>query len=430
MNSNGDLERRIAELYATEMPPRAPDWVLGVALETVDITSQRRTAVRAPWRFWGMNANSKVAVAAVVVIAVGAVGLAVLRPGPEPDTGAEPLIWTPERLAQDWPGSVRPEPIGGAPVVQMVVTADAQWDSAEGRWDTFGHDDPVGDVGPDELGWTDIRRVRLSSGGAVFSLDRARDLPPSIPQPSESWIAYGVVLDTNGDAVADVRIGMDNASALQHRAWRTDLASGQTSSAAGPPYGTVGIGHERGFGPSIGLDTYFPGDLGDLGGKASLWYSLQPGEEDLRFYAWASLIEGGRIAATDFAPDVGWLERGDQPQVQLVGPTWTRETPLTQGGEELTLIQTIGITADGKISFDVGCQTGVGNVTVEPGTLRLADVALTDVGCGDVVSEITAETMMVLGAEEVTYTLEGALLRLQADRHVLQLEARYEGPPG
>jgi hypothetical protein len=27
-----------------------------------------------------------------------------------------------------------------------------------------------------------------------------------------------------------------------------------------------------------------------------------------RFYAWASVIEDGRVVATDYAPDVGWLE--------------------------------------------------------------------------------------------------------------------------
>lgn len=26
-----------------------------------------------------------------------------------------------------------------------------------------------------------------------------------------------------------------------------------------------------------------------------------------RFYAWASVIQNGRVVATDYAPDVGWL---------------------------------------------------------------------------------------------------------------------------
>ena len=86
MNANHDLERRIAEFYETEAPLRAPDWVLGSALATVDTTKQRRALSRVPWRFRNMNTFAKVAVAAVAVIAVGGLGLAVLRPG----TGLSP----------------------------------------------------------------------------------------------------------------------------------------------------------------------------------------------------------------------------------------------------------------------------------------------------------------------------------------------------
>ena len=33
-----------------------------------------------------------------------------------------------------------------------------------------------------------------------------------------------------------------------------------------------------------------------------------PGLVDPFFYVWASVIENGRVAATDYAPDVGWLD--------------------------------------------------------------------------------------------------------------------------
>lgn len=87
MNANDDLERRIADFYETEAPPRAPDWVLGQALSTIDSTKQRRVLVRVPWRFPKMNSFAKLAIAAVAVIAVGLVGLAVLRPGTGTNVG-------------------------------------------------------------------------------------------------------------------------------------------------------------------------------------------------------------------------------------------------------------------------------------------------------------------------------------------------------
>ena len=91
MNANDDLDRRLTDFYATEAPPRAPDWVLESALATVDSTQQRRAFVRVPWRFPNMSNFAKLAVAAVAVIAVGAVGLAVLRPSqPGIGPGAAP----------------------------------------------------------------------------------------------------------------------------------------------------------------------------------------------------------------------------------------------------------------------------------------------------------------------------------------------------
>lgn len=90
MNANHDLERRIADFYATEDPSRAPDWVLELALASIDTTQQRRALIRVPWRIRTMNMYAKVAVAAVAIIAVGLVGLAVLRPGTTPGVGGGP----------------------------------------------------------------------------------------------------------------------------------------------------------------------------------------------------------------------------------------------------------------------------------------------------------------------------------------------------
>ena len=74
MTANTSLERRIAEHYAIEPPLRAPDRVLHAALETIETTKQRR-GLLAPWRFTSMNAYTKVAAAAVVAVAVAAIGL-------------------------------------------------------------------------------------------------------------------------------------------------------------------------------------------------------------------------------------------------------------------------------------------------------------------------------------------------------------------
>lgn len=80
MNLNVDLGRRIAEFYASEAPPRAPDRVLEAVLEMTESTRQRRAPIRVPWRLPMMNTYAKLAIAAAVVIAGGAVGLSLLGP--------------------------------------------------------------------------------------------------------------------------------------------------------------------------------------------------------------------------------------------------------------------------------------------------------------------------------------------------------------
>jgi hypothetical protein len=90
MNANDNLERRLADFYESESPPRAPDWVLRSALQAIDDTPQRRVVIRVPWRFPNMNTFAKVAIAAVVVIAVGALGLSLLGPPSSSNVGGQP----------------------------------------------------------------------------------------------------------------------------------------------------------------------------------------------------------------------------------------------------------------------------------------------------------------------------------------------------
>ena len=90
MNVNRDLERQLTDFYESEAPPRAPDWVLRSALQTIDSTRQRRVVIRVPRRFPPMNTFAKVAIAAVVVIAVGALGLSVLGPRSPSGVGTQP----------------------------------------------------------------------------------------------------------------------------------------------------------------------------------------------------------------------------------------------------------------------------------------------------------------------------------------------------
>ena len=221
-------------------------------------------------------------IAMLVVVGAGAVN--VFGPGsrhsPTPITGG-PMSWTPDAAELDWPGSLRSEAAANA--AQLFRVAD--------------YVDGTGDSGaPDP--WTDITNVMLRTGNTVdfgnpIGLQLVDGLA-GVPDPSTTWLAYGVVIDLDGDGRADQRIGIDNSTA-GHREWITDLATGQTAVNPGPIYGAFGA-----FGTRV--ETWFI----NRDGLVMLHVNRSPG--GIRFYAWASMISGGGVVATDFAPDVGWIE--------------------------------------------------------------------------------------------------------------------------
>jgi len=90
MTADDSLERGIADVYERDAPRRAPDWVLASVLDAIDETPQRRGLIPAPWRFRPMNTFAKAAIAAVVVIAIGAVGLSMLGPRSSSNVGSAP----------------------------------------------------------------------------------------------------------------------------------------------------------------------------------------------------------------------------------------------------------------------------------------------------------------------------------------------------
>jgi len=221
----------------------------------------------------------------------GGIDMKTVEPTPnaEPSAGVvanDSLVWNEASLETDWPGPLREEPLLSAQNGHLP------------------HADRARDTGPRSIAGIDIATVELGElsppPGAVVIVTLAGRLPAPVPHPRDAWIAYGLVLDTDGDGVGDVRLGVDNMPSVDepiHRAWRTDLGTGDTDAAAGAPYGMVGDTY---------LDTFFPG--GGMGNVARFGVALKPDESHFRFYTWSSVIEDGQIVATDYAPDAGWFD--------------------------------------------------------------------------------------------------------------------------
>ena len=299
MNGRPLTDAQISRALRARLPEGAPAGLGERTLEMAERTSQERSVpsflrilsdADPSWHGRYLLAAALLIVL-VLSLAAGIGAWLASRPSqfilPAPDPK---LTWSQVSLEGDWPAAVRFETSGGA---VLPIEIDGEFA------------DPSRDVVPMSVPWLDIETVRRSNlgpgRGTVVSVILAADVPTDRPEPRVQWIAYGLVLDTNADGVPDVRLGVDNVPfdlvGRAHRAWRTDLHTGLTTAAVGPPYGGLG---------DVSFDTFYPGERSLS--LASFGLILLPEEERFRFYTWASLIEDGRVVGTDYAPDHGWLD--------------------------------------------------------------------------------------------------------------------------
>jgi len=178
----------------------------------------------------------------------------------------------------------------------------------------FTYLDPMGDTGSDAYPCVEILGMMADTSELHLKLDASQH----VVDPADAWIAYGVVIDHDRDGVPDVRYGIDNMpldavdDGPPTRAWRTDLHTGQTD--AGPEHdervraaythGTPAVRSPQTEYPRSGSDVafLFGGAVETTTGSSGWGFEL-----DMPFYAWASVIVNGRVVATDYAPDTGWL---------------------------------------------------------------------------------------------------------------------------
>ena len=291
MNAVHDSDRRIAA-FLDEGTEVLPDWVLDSVRDQVDATPQRR----ARWPKWRAVTRSNAwrlgLVAALLFLGLG---LALVT---RPNVATKP----PQPSPAVWSGPLRAG-AGGMPIRLMTTDPDV----ADATW-TDGPDAAVPGIDISTVRWRPHPHVNWSIDLGGWP-PRAEDL-----DPGETIIAYGVVLDTNGDRVADYEFGIDNDAPLagDYRTWLTDLAAGHTHDRAGGPYGyPVEFAHPDGQDPN---DT-FSGQPQ----QPSMLFTLLPGarpfgppdevfvSDEWQFYVWATVTEGGEVVVWDYAPDFGWL---------------------------------------------------------------------------------------------------------------------------
>jgi hypothetical protein len=230
-----------------------------------------------------------VAVAAAVVVAMVTVGLSLMdgnedtAPSPAPDPTPSPTITGPP---PGWPGALRSD-TAAMPVVSF----------AKGRVD--GRDTAVGGI--------DIRRLDASTR-PEWRLE-LRSAPPlaSTLDPARRIMEHGVVVDSDGDRLADCHIGINTEAPTpgDFRVWVKNLRTGVTDERIGPPYG-IPIDF---FHPAEGEDPGIPGTVN----RTVSFFFLGPTAPceigaSANFYTYAVVMDHGRDPKWDFAPDAAWLK--------------------------------------------------------------------------------------------------------------------------
>lgn len=121
---------RIAEDFLADGPTVLADRVFDAALDEVHLTRQRRVVWRTRWRFPDMSTFSKFAVAAVVVIAVGYLGLTFLRPSGTGTGGGPTAVPSPSAPVAPTPTltptpgpTATPAPVQTAPPLTGTFTS-------------------------------------------------------------------------------------------------------------------------------------------------------------------------------------------------------------------------------------------------------------------------------------------------------------------
>jgi hypothetical protein len=347
MAGDRQLDEKISTWLEAEAPGQLPNRVLSATFERT-----RESAQQGGWRRfrWSLPVNgfgTALTATAVVVIGVMAVGVYLNQPGiggrpgsvasaspspsatpdatqPAPTPTAAPtstttatpaptapptptstpapalITWNSQSGREDWPAPLRVEqPDSGVEAVERLSSQWVQYTDAEA------------DTTPGDVSAVDLSTIHIGLG-CVGGLPKLRclelalsgQLADPLPLPEDAWYGYGIVLDVDSDGVPDYRYGVDNSdpglgpvdgggNRVRGRVWRADLRTGDVEVVA----------------VAQATDDTLLGEFPTSDFPIAIFHLKNLGG---RFYAWSSLIADGRVVATDYAPNVGWLELVNQ----------------------------------------------------------------------------------------------------------------------
>lgn len=113
-----------------------------------------------------------------------------------------------------------------------------------------------------------------------------------------------------------------------------------------------------------------------------------------------------------------------EPDVNLVGPTWTVESIIT--GDAVSsapngATATFVFRADGTVEMSPGCNRGGGTWKLQGSGIEFANIWLTKMACEGPGGALESAVLEVLSAGALTATIDADLLTLQSAGGGLQL---------
>jgi heat shock protein HslJ len=116
-----------------------------------------------------------------------------------------------------------------------------------------------------------------------------------------------------------------------------------------------------------------------------------------------------------------------EPDLALVGPTWTVDTIIT--GDTASSVPngataTITFAEDGSVSVQTGCNSGSGWYEIDGEQLQFSGIQQTLIGCDGAAAGLEEAVVAMLAPGTATYSVEADRLTLMAGDHGLGLRGR------
>jgi heat shock protein HslJ len=115
-----------------------------------------------------------------------------------------------------------------------------------------------------------------------------------------------------------------------------------------------------------------------------------------------------------------------EPDVALVGPTWTVVSLMDGDAVSSvpgTAVATIVFAGDGSLTLHAGCNQGGATWVATGGGLQIAAIVLTKKACAGAEGQLESAVLAVLGSGTVGADIDSNVLTLQAGQRGLQLRA-------